>query len=247
MNQQRVIGFIVALVVLIGVIAALNHYYFQPKVLLTMPGVERVKVPAKTAPSFKSDLYAGTMEQILASKDVQDLLPQVTAIVKRNPFLWPSETTEPGALQAGVCGGGIAGNTPGVSSQQMTYPPGMEGVPGSGTAQDFLSPEFNLSMVIVGETRNLALVNNQFVTEGNRISGYKVVKIEPGMIILAGKNDRQKVTLEPGGPLQYPGTLKKKKSSENDAPGTGESALLDFETQLKDVIRLYSSPNLLLQ
>jgi len=243
MNRQLSIVFIVALVVLIGVIAALNHYYFQPKVLLTMPSVERVKVPAKTAPSFKSDLYAGTMEQILAGKDAQDLLPGVLAMVKRNPFLWPSETTDPqgpGAVQTGVRGG-FAGDAPGVSGQKTAYPPG------SGLGQDFLAPEFNLSMVIVGETRNLALVNNQFVTEGNRISGYEVIKIEPRTIILAGKDGRQKLILEPGGPLQYTGALKKNKPSENDAPGTGKSAPVDFQTQLKEVIRLYSEPNLLLQ
>lgn len=239
MNRQRLIGFIVALVVLVGVIAAVNHYYFQPKVLLTMPNVEGVKVPAKTRPSVKPDLYAGTMEQILAGKEDQELAATVISMVKRNPFLWPGEPIETPATQTGVQGRN-AHNTGSATGRKMADSSG------AGTDQDFIAPEFKLSMVIVGETRNLALVNNQFVTEGNTISGYEVVKIEPRAILLAGKDDKQRLTLEPGGPLQYNREFKKENTLKKDVP-ISENAPLSLQTQLKEVLNLYSDPNLLLK
>ena len=232
MNRQRLIVFIVSLAILIGVIAGVNYFYFQPRVLLTMPNVARVKVPQKTKQPFNSDLYAGTMEQILSNKDGKELLPTVLSMVKRNPFLWPEEVIDTAPPLVDAHKKSVEKNITSKNSE---------------SSLSLFAPEFRLSMVIVGENRKLALVNNQFITEGNIISGYDVVKIEPRTVLLASKDDQRKLTLEPGIPLQYLRESSKKNTPEKKAATSGESVPLDFQTQVKQVLKLYSDPNLLLK
>ncbi|WP_300459706.1 hypothetical protein [Desulfobacula sp.] len=232
MNRQKLILLIVIMVVLMGVIAAVNHYYLQPKVLLTLPGVESVNLPEKIKKNFKSDLYAGTMEKILSDKGEQDPVSQLPTMVNRNPFLWIEESTD---LAAGPDGskGPLADETTGTKGLKSTE---------TDASPDSMAQEFTLSMVIVGEARSLALVNNHFVSEGSKIGGFDVVKIEPQTVMLARKNSKKTLTLEPsGGPLQYHKAVDKKKTQEKSSP---VNAPLDFQTQLKQVLKLYSDPNL---
>ncbi len=237
MDRQRLIVLIVSLVVLIGVIAGVNYRYLQPKVLSTMPKVEKVKVPEKIQSPFKSDPYAGTMEQILADKEEQGLVSAAMEIIKRNPFSWPGEfvaaTLTPEDPQQTIPGHAAVNSGP-----KMTSSGDLKKTP------PVIPPVFNLSMVIVGEKSNLALVNNIFVTVGSSISGYDVVKIEPRTVFLASKDDQKRLTLEPGVPLQKIGDLKQKNNPQQKVPPAEQSEFLDFKTQLKQVIDFSLNPNI---
>ena len=234
MNRQKLILLIVIMVVLMGVIAAVNHYYLQPKVLLTLPSVESVNLPEKIKKTFKSDLYAGTMEKILSDKEEQGPVSPLLTMANRNPFLWLEESTDPAAGPKGSSGP-LGNNTSGTKGLETVSPSG------TATSPDSMAQELILSMVIVGESRNLALVNNHFVREGGKINGFDVVKIKPQTVLLARKNTRKTLTLKPAGsPLQYRKALKKKKTAKKDSPVTTS---LNFQTQLKQVLKLYSDPN----
>ena len=243
-ERRRLTLYIVVLAIIIGIIAGANYYYLKPKVLLTMPSVERVKLPEKTKIPFKSNIYAETLEQILSQKKEQDLIP-ATLMVKRNPFIWPEEfIKQPPPRTAKE----IKMISPGQEYPEIIIPPEME-VPQS--FEELVVEEFNLSMVIVGEGGNLALVNGHFLKEGNRIAGYDVVKIEPGTILLANKDEQKVLTMEPGLPLQANRKSAKKPAKKNiskkQAPTAADTSPIDFQTQLKQVMQLYSDPNLLLK
>jgi len=247
MNRQKFILLIVFMVVLMGVIAAVNHYYFQPEVLLTMPSIEKIKVFGKTKNSFKSDPYAGTMEKIRSNSNrgEQDTASLLLTTANRNPFLWIEESTDP-AASPDVSRGTLPGETlPGETPKTLAIPGPKPGVSTwLDTVKGIMTQEFTLTMVIVGETRKLALVNNHFVSEGSKIGGWDVVKIEPQRVVLASKNNKKELTLAPsGGPLQYHKASEKKKAREKESPVT---AFLDVKTQLKQVLKLYSDPNLIL-
>jgi len=234
MKKQRFFMSVFLLMVLMAFIGGANHYFFQTGYISAMPGVEMVKVPEKKKLTFNPDIYAGTMEQIRGDRQGQGLMGMVTA---RNPFLWPGESTDQAAA---------------LSDAMKTVPEVAKVLekdlfPVMDKAEEVIVQAFDLTMVIVGEKRNLALVNNHFVTEGSRIEGYKVVKIEPETVFLVGSKDRRTLTLEPGGPLEYHRVLNKNKAPEKDSSVSQKRASLDLETQLKDVMKLYPDPNLLLK
>ena len=238
MNRQRLILSIVFLIISVGLIAGINHYYLQPRVLLTMPGVEKINLPGTRRASSKPDLYAGTMEEILKGKK-KISISSSEPWTRRNPFLWPEElaVAEPGIKIA------VLDNSKGDAEASSSISDESSSTAGE-TAREMLAPELNLSMVIVGETRNLALVNNNFVTEGSRISGYYVVKIDPGTILLACKDKTRQLTLEPSvGPLEHH-VSKQKKDTKKAASVSQINSTLNFKTQLKEVLELYSNPSI---
>lgn len=86
--------------------------------------------------------------------------------VRRNPFLWPEEM-----FMAGK--GGPAAPVLGLKGKE----------------------KYRLSMIILGENRKIALLNNMFVFEGSRFNGATVKKIDKKGITLKDSTGKIRVSM----------------------------------------------------
>lgn len=54
--------------------------------------------------------------------------------------------------------------------------------------------QFKLSGIVVEKTKKFAVINNQILSEGDTISGYRVITIEQDYVVLEGFNQKRKIT-----------------------------------------------------
>ncbi|SDU49897.1 hypothetical protein [Desulfobacula phenolica] len=224
MNQKQLVIFLVFIVVMIASTGYAYHYFFGSKAMLDIPELETTRIAQNKQTAFSSDLFAITMEKIKSEKERQDML---LSAVKRNPFLWPEKFA------------GIATNADAAIAGAKNTSATVENGLSDATPPKPEAPEFSLSMVIVGDKKNIALVNNQFVSEGSRISGYDVLKISPNSIMLASGGDRKSLSLSPANtPLQKLCSKKQEKSTRSANKGS-----YDYQAPLKKVLKDYNMMN----
>lgn len=164
-------NFLISGIVLLGLLAVLsltNAYVIGPKLTPRLPEPDKLP-PAKVYTSLvdKSSV-ATTMEKI------RDMYPQKKSfeprLVWRNPFLWPEEML---AVQKAV-----------QKSESMIT-----------EAELKRKGKHRLSMIILGENRKIALLNNIFVFEGSRFNNTIVQKIDKKGITLKGPAGKIRVSL----------------------------------------------------
>lgn len=57
--------------------------------------------------------------------------------------------------------------------------------------------DLHLSSILIASDRRLAVLDGQFVTEGDEVAGYKVTAIEPGELVLESSQGIKRLSLLP--------------------------------------------------
>lgn len=181
MNTRDLMTYGGILAVLVGALAAINFFFVQPMVKPDLQPVEAMAPIPVSPPRANTNIVATTMDKIkgmLAEKPFDaEYHPRK---VERNPFLWPYELA---ALISGQ--GGSGSQTPDkMASASSASPKKLEPPP----------PPV-VGMIIIGENRKLALLNDIFVMEGSRFEGKLVKRIEKSAVILSGKTGEERISI----------------------------------------------------
>ena len=111
--------------------------------------------------------------------------------------------------------------------------------------KDTITPSsyFHLSMIMMGQNQKIALVNQQFVIEGDNIEEFKVEKISKKSITLVNKEETREILLEPDFvPLVHKSSdmqidLTDKSETVQEVKQSDEAG--NLKKQLQDVLKMY--------
>ena len=172
MINQNVLAIGAVAVVLLGLLGAANVYMIKPAMQPTLPAIEPVPAADKESqPAVNRNVVAATLAQIKATEQSPAVL-SATRQVSRNPFLWPGESTVPPAKPAAAEPAAVAAAPP----AEKSAPP-------------------QLKMILIGERKKMAVINDVFVFEGDKFMGSRVTKIEKGAVVLSGPEGTTRLTL----------------------------------------------------
>lgn len=156
------------LIVLVLVLAWANIYYIQPNLTPKLTKPEKLPAEATYTAPIDKNIVATTLEKIkkmFAKKESPEGFQPRQ--VQRNPFFWPDEM---------------------VGEKYVKAPSeGKEEGKGKGLPR--------LNMILIGENRKIALINDRLVFEGTPINGDKVQSIEEKEVILRGDTGETRLSL----------------------------------------------------
>lgn len=179
MSLKDFLTSLIILVILLIGIAALNMYIIKPAL---SPKFEAVSAPAPLAQvpnQRRSRVFkqAGAGQNIVATtlEKIKSMFPEKESSgvfeprqVTRNPFFWPNEVIgDENGRSAGVTETGIA------AVEQGTH----------------------LKMVILGENRKIALINNQLLFEGSTYGTDTVKNIYEKEVVLSGPSGETRIMM----------------------------------------------------
>lgn len=160
---------LVLTVLVVGLVFA-NTYYIQPSLTPQLPKPEPLPPQATFTTPVDSNIVATTLEKIKTMFPQKEFQKEFEPRrVQRNPFFWPEEMTGEGYPKAPV-------------SAEAKEDEEKKGL-------------LQLSMILIGENRKLALINENLVFEGTRINGDLVYKIEETEVILKGDTGETRLAL----------------------------------------------------
>ena len=155
------------LIVLVIVLALVNFYYIQPRLTPKLPEPKKLPPVEHYKPPVDRNIVATTLEKVKAMFPQKEFQKEFEPRrVKRNPFFWPDE----------------------IAGERYVRRPGREkekeerGLP-------------RLSMILIGEKRKIALINDKIVFEGSQIDGDKVHRIDEKEVILKGETGETRLSL----------------------------------------------------
>jgi hypothetical protein len=168
MINQNVLAIGAVAVVLLGLLGAANVYMIKPALQPTLPAIEPLPAAKESPPAVNSNVVAATLAQIKATEQSPAVL-SATRQVSRNPFLWPGESTLPPEKPA-------AKPTEVAVTVEKSAPP-------------------QLKMILIGERKKMAVINDVFVFEGDKFMGSRVAKIEKDAVTLSGPEGKTRLVL----------------------------------------------------
>ena len=169
MINQNVLAIGAVAVVLLALLGAANVYVVKPAMQPTLPAVEPLPAGKESAPAVHRNVVAATLAQIKATEQGSVVLG-ATRQVSRNPFLWPGESTLPPEKPA------AQPTTAAAAPEEKSEPP-------------------QLKMILIGERKKMAVINDAFVFEGDKFMGSRVSKIEKGSVVLSGPEGKTRLTI----------------------------------------------------
>ena len=169
MINQNVLAIGAVAVVLLALLGAANVYVVKPAMQPTLPAVEPLPAGKESAPAVNRNVVAATLAQIKATEQ-GSLALSATRQVSRNPFLWPGESTLPPEKPA------AQPTTAAAAPEEKSEPP-------------------QLKMILIGERKKMAVINDAFVFEGDKFMGSRVSKIEKGAVVLSGPEGKTRLTI----------------------------------------------------
>jgi hypothetical protein len=155
------------LTALVVVLAFANFYYIQPSLTPELPKPEKLP-PAETykAP-IDRNIVATTLEKIRTMFPKKEFQKGFEPRrVERNPFFWPEE----------ILGKRYAK----VSAEERED--GGRGLP-------------RLNMILIGENKKIALINDKILFEGSSINGDNVHRIKEKEVVLRGDTGETRLSL----------------------------------------------------
>ena len=174
MNNRNVLIYSLVLIVVALALAFVNFYYIQPGLKPVLAKAEITAVKAVPADLVDKNIVASTMEKIKTmfppKKFQQDFAPRR---IKRNPFFWPGEVAAAAAKRDALKDQLSAGKATVVKETKMPV----------------------VQMIIIGESRKIALIDSRFVYEGDRFNGDRVRKIDADSVLLRGDTGETRLYL----------------------------------------------------
>lgn len=168
MINQNVLAIGAVAVVLLGLLGAANVYMIKPALQPTLPVIEPLPAAKESPPAVNRNVVAATLAQIKATEQSPAVL-SATRQVSRNPFLWPGESTLPPEKP-------VAKPTAVAAAVEKSAPP-------------------QLKMILIGERKKMAVINDVFVFEGDKFMGSRVAKIEKDAVTLSGPEGKTRLVL----------------------------------------------------
>lgn len=172
-----------------------NVYFFYQRRIPRLPARQVVAPSNQPAPTFQpkapsaavssSPTVPGTLSPPppLTVNQMETDTPSSRTFQRetwgRNPFLTPSEMAA------------LEGPRPGDPARQPTGP-ATEGGQGAPAVSPPPMP-LNITAIMVGGQRNVAIINEQLVREGDLIGGERVVQIQPDAVVLEKDGKRRVV------------------------------------------------------
>ena len=209
-----------------GSIAYFDIFAESPEVVKNMPDVERVRMPENSMNIPDIDAYFNTKETIKKRGKAQEkLLFDKSIVHEQNPFRLPGE-------------------------KLLTY---RENKNSKNLSNEYfsdsgkVSSQFNLSMILMGQTNKFAVINKQFVVEGDQYEKYKVANISDKSITLVNEEGEKEILLNPSFlPLAHKSsaiqnTFVKENKTFNKTIKEDDKVLQsgNLRKQLKDVLEMY--------
>lgn len=232
MNNRVLPVFVIIFLVLAGMIIFIDIKKAPPDSDVKMPDIKDVIMPENNQGGQKIDVYYNTKETIKKRGRIEEKnANKNTGIVNvHNPFLFPEEIL---LLKLGK---------EKFSAQELDIIDNK--ITGENESNVALNNKrFHLSMIMMGEKNKIALVNQNFIIEGDVVEDYTVEKISKNSITLANKQETKEIFLEPDFvPLMH------KSSSALEMKPTGDELKNDTEVtpetgnlkkQLQDVLKMY--------
>lgn len=163
MIDKKILNFCLAIAVLLISFALINYFLIMPALSLKLPNIALLPSEQGSSAFFDTDIAATTLEKIKSMQTESDKLLQ-NSVIARNPFLWPEEKIggEPEIIE--------------VEIEEIVE------------RKIEKKKNYKVSMIIIGEERNLAIIDGVFVSTGSRFDGKIVQRIEKNAVILKGKN-----------------------------------------------------------
>ena len=176
MTTQNVFTGIVVTVVLLLALIGANVYFVQPSMSLQLAQVEPLPPEGPGGPAADKNMVAATLAQIGAVKSGEaGAEPFTPRQVARNPFLWPGERE---ALEAAKQPAPVAETQPEAMAQ------------GEAQSETPEPPPVVVSMILIGQKKKTAVVNDQFVKEGEAFQDGRIYRIEKDAVVLLDKNGK---------------------------------------------------------
>jgi len=232
MNNRVLPVFLIIFLVLAGMIVFIDIKKIPPDSDEKMPDIKDVIIPENNQGGQEIDVYYNTKETIKKRGRIEEKNANTdTGIVKaHNPFLFPEEIL---LLKLGK--EKLSAEELDIIENKIT-----------GDNESNVTPNhkrFHLSMIMMGEKNKIALVNQNFIIEGDVVEDYTVEKISKNSITLANKQETKEIFLEPDFvPLMHKSSsVRNMKPAgdelKNDTEVTPETG--NLKKQLQDVLKMY--------
>ena len=170
MTTQRIFTFVVVIIVLVGLLWVGNSYLLKPALKPVLPVVQPLPPAGGEQPPMDADIVAATMSKIRAASGEGPPSKFEVRRVDRNPFLWPGE------MAAAVETQDMAGS-------------------GAGPQGGDVPIEAVVHMILIGQHKKMAVINDQLVFEGSDFLGRTVASIEKKAVVLSGSSGEQRLPL----------------------------------------------------
>jgi hypothetical protein len=170
MTTQRVFIFVMVMIALVGLLWIGNTYLLEPALKPVLPVVQPLPPAGGEQPPVDSNIVAATMNKIRAAAGEGPPSEFEPRRVDRNPFLWPGETAE-------------------IKPQDTV---------GAGNGEKVVEAPIDaiVRMILIGQHKKMAVINDQIVFEGGDFLGRTVASIEKKSVVLSGMSGEQRLPLQ---------------------------------------------------
>ncbi len=231
MNSRVFPAIIIVFILLAGMIVYIDIQLVSPEKNLKMPDVKEVRMPENNQAASDIDAYFNTKETIKKrGEHEENIAADNFTSVEQNPFLFAEESLLLKLGNDNISGQEFAGTD-------------NEIVNAGGIGTTTSGSRFHLSMIMMGQNQKFALVNQQFVIEGDNVGDFKVEKISKKSITLVNKEEIKEIQLEP----EFVSLVhkssnvrilsKNNKTEQEIEPG---DAAGNLKKQLQDVLKQYN-------
>jgi len=183
MNKSLLFALVIGFILLAGIIVYIDMQFLLPGEEMPLPDVNEMILEQSRQPIGNIDAFFNTKEIIKQRGRIQKNVTANILSGGQNPFLTPDEIF---SLKYGK--NNIADKN--ILEQEM--------LDKNENDQNFEHDiPFHLSMIMVGQTRKIALVNQQFIAVGDDIEGFIVKKISKKSVVFVNKEEQKEILLEP--------------------------------------------------
>lgn len=170
MTAQNVLIAGVIALVLAAILGFANVYMVKPGLNPDMPAIDPLPPVGGQAVAVDPNIVAGTLGQIrsVSSKGgLQDFEPRH---VDRNPFLWPGE--------------GLKKES---AADESAKAEGLE-------AAEEEEPMV-VTMILIGQNKKMAVINDEFVSEGDKFEGKRISRIVKNAVFIRSESGEKRLAL----------------------------------------------------
>lgn len=169
MTAQNVLIAGVIAIVLAAILGFANVYMVKPGMNPDMPTIEPLPPVGGQAVAVDPNIVAATLGQIKSVKSKGGLEDFEARHVDRNPFLWPGE-----------------GLKKEIAADESAKAEGLE------EAEE--EPAV-VTMILIGQNKKLAVINDEFVSEGDKFEGRRISRIVKNAVFIRGESGEKRVPL----------------------------------------------------
>jgi len=171
MTAQNVLISGVIALVLAAILGFANVYMVKPGLSPEMPTIEPLPPVGGQTVAVDPNIVAGTLGQIKSVSSKGGLRDFEPRHVDRNPFLWPGE--------------GLKKKSAG-AAEESAKAEGLE------AAEE---EPMVVTMILIGQNKKMAVINDEFVSEGDKFEGNRISRIVKNAVFIRGESGEKRVPL----------------------------------------------------